>query len=126
MPSFGAVRSFFASLSVCAALGLFTATPAAADDPYDAPTKPASVDVPSDAPKPVAKKRRGGINPCMTPDPGFSIYDGWNGSGLSMGQALMPHKGGLSKTGQFDLVIHFHGHEPVRKEFVKTAKGVFL
>lgn len=122
----GAARRLLASLSVCAAFGLLVAMPAAADDPYDAPTKPASVEAPSEGPKPVAKKRRGGINPCMTPDPGFGIYDGWNGSGLTMGQALMPHKGGISKTGQFDLIIHFHGHEPIRKEFVKTAKGAVL
>jgi hypothetical protein len=78
------------------------------------------------APKSAAKKRRGGINPCMTPDPGFGIYEHWNGSGMSMGQILLPHQGGISKSGQFDVVIHFHGHEPVRKEFVKTAKGIVL
>lgn len=116
MPSFGAARRLFASISVCAVFGLALA-PAAADD---SPTKPAS------QVQPIAKKRRGGINPCMTPDPGFGIYDHWNGSGLSMGQALMPHRGGISKSGQFDLVIHFHGHEPIRKEFVKTAKGIVL
>jgi hypothetical protein len=116
MPSFGAVRRLLAAISVCAAFGL-AAGPAVADD---APTKPAS------QVRPIAKKRRGGINPCMTPDPGFGIYDHWNGSGLTMGQALMPHKGGISKSGRFDLVIHFHGHEPIRKEFVKSAKGVVL
>jgi hypothetical protein len=62
----------------------------------------------------------------MTPDPGFGIYDHWNGSGMSVGQVLLPHQGGLSKSGQFDVVIHFHGHEPIRKEFVKTAKGIVL
>lgn len=124
MPSFGAVRSLFALLSVSAAFALLDASPAAADSPYDdAPTRPASH---VQAPKPAAKKRRGGINPCMTPDPGFGIYEHWNGSGMSMGQILLPHQGGISKSGQFDVVIHFHGHEPVRKEFVKTAKGIVL
>ncbi|APR86775.1 hypothetical protein A7982_12124 [Minicystis rosea] len=131
MPSFGAVRRFFALLSVSAAFGLagFThVAPAVADEPPgDGPTKPASqVEKPAEAPKPVAKKRRGGINPCMTPDPGFGIYEPWNGSGMSMGQVLLPHQGGISKSGQFDVVIHFHGHEPIRKEFVKTAKGIVL
>jgi hypothetical protein len=117
----------FALLSISAVFGLADVRPALADDPYG-DTKPASVEQPADAaPRPsVAKKRRGGINPCMTPDPGYGIYDPWNGSGMSLGQVLMPHQGGISKSGQFDVVIHFHGHEPIRKEFVKTAKGIVL
>src|SRR5205823_5817091 len=70
------------------------------------------------------KKRRGGINPCMTPDPGFGIYDPW--INVSIGQAVLPHAGGVSKDGGFDLIVHFHGHEPIRKEFVKTANGQVL
>src|SRR4029079_17559901 len=97
--------------------------PAAADPPAtteEAPTKPV-VEKAADSPAPAAaaaptpaagaddpnkypttwKKRRGGINPCMTPDPGFGVYDPWGG-GLSVGQVLIPHKGGVSKTGAFD------------------------
>jgi hypothetical protein len=132
MFSVGAVRRALALLSVFAAIGLLGAVPAAADD--DKPTKPAvqvetpAAPAPEEAPAPKAapKKRRGGIHPCMTPDPGFGIYDGWNGSGMSLGQVLLPHQGGLSKSGQFDVIVHFHGHEPIRKEFVKTAKGIVL
>lgn len=43
-----------------------------------------------------------------------------------MGQMIAPKKGGLTKDGRFDLVVHFHGHEPARKEFVKTARGQVL
>jgi hypothetical protein len=137
--------------ALVAALGLFSAMPAAADEttPPDEASKtvPASVvretsqeiekpaDKPADKPAPSTeapsrpapppKKRRGGINPCMTPDPGFGIYDPWGG-GLTVGQVLMPHKGGITKRGSFDVVIHFHGHEPIRKEFVKTADGIVL
>jgi hypothetical protein len=71
------------------------------------------------------KPRRGGIHPCMTPDPGFGVYDGWS-TAPSIGQMIAPHKGGTTKSGGFDLVVHFHGHEPIRKEFVKTAKGPVL
>src|SRR4051794_31194840 len=125
------LRRLFALAAVSLAAGLSGAAPAAAEEP-EGPTKPAvhveqpAADKPSDksdkadealAPRPVAKKRRGGIHPCMTPDPGFGIYDGWSGSGMSVGQVLMPHQGGLSKSGQFDVVVHFHGHEPIRKEF---------
>lgn len=77
---------------------------------------------PSPSPK---KERRGGINPCMTPDPGFGVYDGWS-SAPSIGHMIAPHKGGVTKSGGFDLVVHFHGHEPIRKEFVKAAKGQVL
>ncbi len=72
-----------------------------------------------------AKPRRGGVHPCMTPDPGFGVYDRWDSS-ISMGQFIAPHKGGITKSGSFDLVVHFHGHEAVRKEFVKTADGIVL
>lgn len=71
------------------------------------------------------KKRRGDVHPCMTPDPGFGIYDRWS-TAPSLGQMITPHKGGIRKDGSFDLVVHFHGHEPVRKEFVKRAKGSVL
>jgi hypothetical protein len=70
------------------------------------------------------KKRRGGINPCMTPDPGWGKYDKWQN--VSIGQMVAPKKGGITKKGSFDVLIHFHGHEPIRKEFVKTANGVVL
>jgi hypothetical protein len=39
---------------------------------------------------------------------------------------IAPHQGGITKKGSFDLIIHFHGHEPIRKEFVKAAKGSVL
>src|SRR5580698_6387941 len=125
MLSLGSLRRALCLFSVVAAAVLLKAGPAAADEPEppSGPTKPAvvvapppagdpppAVDPPSDeAPKHVAaKKRRGGINPCMTPDPGFGIYDGWNGTGMAVGQVLLPHQGGIGKNGQFDLVIHFH------------------
>jgi hypothetical protein len=61
----------------------------------------------------------------MTPDPGFGLYDGWS-TAPTVGQMIAPRKGGLTKSGGFDLVVHFHGHEPIRKEFVKTGNGVVL
>ena len=136
----GAWRRLLVALSIVAAAGILGTGRAAADEPAPreegatqpashveilAPPSPAPEEAPR-APAPAAKKRRGGVNPCMTPDPGFGIYDGWSGSGMSVGQVLLPHQGGISKNGQFDVVIHFHGHEPIRKEFVKSAKGIVL
>ncbi len=67
---------------------------------------------------------RAGPSPCMTPDPGFGDYTTWEK--LPIGQMIAPKKGGVTKDGKFDVVIHFHGHEAVRKEFVKTARGQVL
>jgi hypothetical protein len=66
-----------------------------------------------------------GINPCNTPDPGFGVYSGWD-RGPSLGQMILPVKGGLTRGGEFDAVIHFHGHEPVRKEWVRVMDGTML
>ena len=67
---------------------------------------------------------RTGPSPCMTPDPGFANYTPWEK--LPLGQLIMPTSGGMTPDGQFDVVVHFHGHEAVRKEFVKTAHGQVL
>ena len=71
-----------------------------------------------------SKPKREGPNPCNTPDEGFGDYDKWEGAAL--GHMVAPKSGGVRKDGGFDLVVHFHGHEPIRKEFVKTGHGVVL
>lgn len=63
-----------------------------------------------------------GINPCNTPDPGFKAYDKWQ-RGISMGQMILPTRGGIAANGDFDVVFHFHGHEPARKEWVQVMNG---
>ncbi|MCC6646183.1 MAG: hypothetical protein IT374_11495 [Polyangiaceae bacterium] len=115
------MRSLAAALVVAAAALL--AWPALAEDadaqlaPSEEPAKTAEHHAPP-------RKKRDGPNPCMTPDPGFLDYDRWEN--VSLGQMVAPVKGGVRKGGGFDLVVHFHGHEPARKEFVKTANGVVL
>ncbi|HPB96008.1 MAG TPA: LysM peptidoglycan-binding domain-containing protein [Polyangiaceae bacterium] len=66
-----------------------------------------------------------GVNPCNTPDPGFGIYDRWDRS-PSMGQMISVQKGGITRSGQFDVMFHFHGHEAVRKEWVQVMDGAVL
>jgi hypothetical protein len=64
-----------------------------------------------------------GMNPCNTPDPGFGSYDHWiraTGPGLIM----LPRRGGINERGEFDVVFHFHGHDPARKEWVQAMSGV--
>jgi LysM repeat protein len=63
-----------------------------------------------------------GVNPCNTPDQGFGIYDRWSRES-SIGQLIMPQRGGTTGDGGFDVMIHFHGHEPVRKEWVRVMEG---
>jgi LysM repeat protein len=66
-----------------------------------------------------------GINPCNTPDRGFGIYDRWSRA-PALGQMIAPHKGGISADGRFDVMFHFHGHEPARKEWVQVMDGAVL
>lgn len=66
-----------------------------------------------------------GINPCLTPDPGFVGYSGWDRA-PSVGQMIVPKNLRVDSKGNFDLVIHFHGHEAARKEWVSAVSGVVL
>lgn len=70
-------------------------------------------------------EEREGVNPCMSEDPGFGIYDHWNRA-PSMGQILMPQQGGTTSDGRFDVMFHFHGHDPIRKEWVRVMDGAML
>jgi hypothetical protein len=56
----------------------------------------------------------------MSADPGWGIYDHWSRA-PSMGQMIAPQRGGIGRDGGFDVIFHFHGHEPVRKEWVKVT-----
>jgi hypothetical protein len=42
------------------------------------------------------------------------------------GQFLLPERGGFTRDGGFDVMIHFHGHEAVRKEWVQVMDGAVL
>lgn len=66
-----------------------------------------------------------GVNPCNTPDVGNGIYDSWD-RGVLLGQLMAPQRGGITKSGQFDVMFHFHGHDPVRKEWVQVMDGAVL
>ncbi len=66
-----------------------------------------------------------GVSPCFTPEPGFGSYEHWR-RGLSQGQFIMPRRGGVRADGSFDLMVHFHGHEAVRKEWVQVMDGAML
>ncbi len=88
--------------------------------PQGAATKPASWTQVQKSPA-----ERGGVNPCNTPDPGFGNYTRWN-RGITMGQWIAPERGGLTRGGEFDVMIHFHGHEAARKSWVQVMDGAVL
>ena len=68
---------------------------------------------------------RGG-NPCRTKDPGFGSYGDWDSSPM-LGKMLAPKSGGLDENGEFDVLFHFHGTEPVRKEWGRgMRRGVLV
>jgi hypothetical protein len=65
-----------------------------------------------------------GWNACMMPDTGFGPYTRW--MNVAMGQMIVPKRGGMTEDGGYDVVMHFHGHEAVRRALVQTAEGVVL
>jgi hypothetical protein len=67
-----------------------------------------------------------GVNPCDTPDPGFGRYQSWKRI-PGNAQMLVPRASPLSANGEFDVMFHFHGHEPARKEWVQAmTRQVFV
>jgi LysM repeat protein len=97
---------------------------AKAEPESEAPTRPAAWVTAKPASDTQTQKTASvrGVNPCNTPDQGFGIYDRWSRES-SIGQLIMPQRGGITRDGAFDVMIHFHGHEPVRKEWVRTMEG---
>lgn len=63
--------------------------------------------------------------PCNMADPGYGIYYPWV-KNLEMGRMLMPKRGALTADDGFDLIIHFHGGNAVRKMIADTARGIFV
>lgn len=69
---------------------------------------------------------RGGIFPCSAPDPGFAHYAKWVQVAPMAHVLAPPASPALSSVrpdGAFDVVFHFHGREPLRKEWVRAMQG---
>ncbi len=69
---------------------------------------------------------RGGVFPCAAPDPGFAHYAKWV-QVAPMAHVLAPpaspNLSSVRTDGGFDVVFHFHGREPLRKEWVRAMEG---
>ncbi|HEX3851249.1 MAG TPA: hypothetical protein VHW01_09815 [Polyangiaceae bacterium] len=115
---------------ISAVLGVALCQSASAESAQGAPpNKPASYTYVARKPTPETQVQKTaaerGVNPCDTPDPGFGVYGKWEG-GIGMGQLIMPKHGGITHGGDFDVMVHFHGHEAVRKEWVQVMDGAVL
>lgn len=68
--------------------------------------------------------RKRGYHECNPHDPiGLGPYDPYRNVRVR-GRMLVPQKGGYTPDMGFDVLIHFHGHEPVRKTLVQVARGI--
>ncbi len=67
---------------------------------------------------------RGGVLPCEAPDPGFGVHESSWTHVRPMGQFIAPRQHPTDAQGEFDLVVHFHGQRPARKEVVRTGEDL--
>lgn len=68
--------------------------------------------------------QRGGVNPCAPQKVDTSgLYD-W--TPLTKGKFVAPREGAIGASGRFNLVLHFHGDEPVRRELVNSRQKLVL
>lgn len=92
---------------------------------FTAPDKPAVVAAPRKLTlEPLtAALRHKGFHECNPHDPlGLGPYRPYRN--VSMGQILVPQQGGHTADMGYDVLVHFHGHEPARKILVQVARGV--
>ncbi len=71
-----------------------------------------------------AALRAHGYHECNPHDPiGLGPYDPYRNVRVR-GRMLIPQSGGHTDDMGFDVLIHFHGHEPIRKTLVQVARGI--
>ena len=63
--------------------------------------------------------------PCEAPDPGWGGHEPFAAM-RPRGQLLWPKTRRGNAEGSFDLVVHFHGHRPARKEVVRSGEDLAL
>jgi hypothetical protein len=68
---------------------------------------------------------RGGVDPCMPPDPGYGGFQHWRPL-AGAGWILLPKASSVDANGGFNVLFHFHGHEAARKEWVPAMKRSVL
>jgi hypothetical protein len=116
-------------LAGSAAVVLLAAASAAPRAPAaTAPSASASADAdPSPLPSGAAARPPSAPFPeasCDIPDRGFGEYAPWRS--MRIGRVLVPRHGGLDDDGGFDLLLHFHGAEAVRKELAPEGLNLVV
>lgn len=115
--------------AVLTVLGLARAVPSKGGLPAEAASGPATPlpslgTLPKGAPT-YEPDTEAPVSGCHFVDRGFGAYGQWRtldvadptpGDVRRLGKLLIPPGGGLLADGSFDLLVHFHGAEPVRKE----------
>jgi hypothetical protein len=61
---------------------------------------------------------------CSFPDRGFGDYERWRP--LRLGKLLVPTGRGLDDAGGFNLLVHFHGAEPIRKQLAPEGYDLVI
>jgi hypothetical protein len=72
----------------------------------------------------LAASAHGYLGICHVPDHGFGSYSHWKR--LPAAEMLFPRGIDRRDDGAYDVVIHFHRREAVRRSFVEAAHGVVL
>jgi len=97
------------------------AAPQAAAAPVEAKPEPAAKRL--EAERLDDELRKKGFHECFPHDPiGLGPYTPFKN--LSMGRIALPQVGGHTADMGYDVMIHFHGHSPVRKTLVQVARGM--
>jgi hypothetical protein len=68
--------------------------------------------------------QRGGVNPCAPQEVDTGAFYDW--TPLTKGKFIAPREGALDASGHFNLVLHFHGDDPVRRELVNSGQKLVL
>ncbi|WP_437737970.1 hypothetical protein [Sorangium sp. So ce1335] len=61
---------------------------------------------------------------CDFADHGFGVYERWHP--LPLGRLLVPPARAIRADGGYDLLVHFHGAEPVRKQLAPRDLGLVI
>ncbi|HWZ92511.1 MAG TPA: hypothetical protein VNW92_26780 [Polyangiaceae bacterium] len=67
---------------------------------------------------------RGGVEPCGIQALDTTALEAW--APLSRGHFVAPRDFGLDESGHFNLVLHFNGDEPVRREWIQSQAHFVL
>jgi hypothetical protein len=132
------MRLFGVAALLCGVLGgvnelsaALEPVPAIARPRVVAPELPRTLEVPKREAPPLqampitSALRKRGYHECYPPDPlGLGPYAPLRN--LSMGRIAIPRRGGHTPDKGFDVLLHFHGMDPLRKTLVQVARGVVL